>query len=99
MEEMSVVEQILDEDNESPVELFDDKGKSILFDQIAVIPFNNRLYAILKPITKIEGVGDDEALVFEIFIEEDTVVIVNDFDLIDSVFAVYYDLLHKQIAS
>ena len=95
-EEMSVVDMLLDPDNESPITCVNDKGDLIEFDQIAVIPLKEKLYAILKPITKIEGVGDDEALVFSIDVEEDSIEVVNDFKLIDKVFDVYYDLLKKE---
>ena len=95
-DEMSVVDMLLDPDNESPITLSNDKGALIKLDQIAVIPLKDKLYAILKPITKVEGVGEDEALVFNIDIEEDTIEIVNDFNLIDKVFDIYYDLLRKE---
>ena len=94
--EISVVDMLLDPDNESPITCVSEDGVLIKFDQIAIIPLENKLYAILKPITKIDGVADNEALVFNIDVEEDTITIVNDFDLIDNVFEVYYDLLKKE---
>ena len=94
--EISVVDMLLDPDNESPVTLINEKEELIELDQIAVIPIKDRLYAILKPITKIEGVEDDEALVFHIDVEEDTVEIVNNVKLIDKVFEYYYALLKKE---
>ena len=94
--EVDLIDMLLDPDNESPVQLQSGDGSIISFDQIAVIPYQDELYAILKPITHIEGVGDDEALVFKLFIEEDSLEIVNDFDLCDAVFDVYYDLLKQE---
>ena len=94
--ELSVVDMLLDPDNESPVTLINEKEELIELDQIAVIPIRDRLYAILKPITKIEGVEDNEALVFHIDVEEDTVEIVNNVKLIDKVFEYYYALLKKE---
>ena len=94
--EISVVDMLLDPDNESPVTLINEKEELIELDQIAVIPIKDRLYAILKPITKIEGVEDNEALVFHIDVEEDTVEIVNNVKLIDKVFEYYYALLKKE---
>ena len=46
---------------------FNEKGEKISFEQIAVIPLEERIFAILKPIEKTEGVGEDEALVFEVY--------------------------------
>lgn len=94
--EYSLIDMILDPDNESPIQLQGENGEIISFDQIAVIPFNDELYAILKPITKIEGVNENEALVFHLIVEEDSVEVVYDFDLCDAVFDVYYDLLNKE---
>lgn len=95
-EEYSVVDMLLDPDNESPIVCYNPEGDEVHFDQIAVVPYKNELYAILKPITKIEGVADNEALVFHVDIDEDTIEIVNDFKIIDIVFDVYYDLLRKE---
>lgn len=95
-EEMSVIDMLLDPDNESPITLVNEEGALIKFDQIAIIPLKDMLYAILKPITKIEGVGEDEALVFSVDVEEDTLEIVNDFKLVDKVFDKYYELLKKE---
>ena len=95
-QEMSLVEQLLDPDCESPIKLINENCGEVLFDQIAVIPLKEKLYAILKPITKIEGVEEDEALVFAIDEEEDTIVVCYDFDIVDQVFEVYYKLLNQQ---
>lgn len=95
-EDFSLIDTILDPDNESPIRLIDEGNNIVEFDQIAVIPYEDELYAILKPITHIDGVGEDEALVFRLNIEEDSVEIINDFDLCDNVFDIYYDLLKKE---
>ena len=95
-EDYSLIDTILDPDNESVITLVNENNEQIQFDQIAVIPFENELYAILKPITYIEGVGADEALVFRLNVEEDSLEIIYDFDLCDNVFDVYYDLLKQE---
>ena len=96
MEEMSVVEMLLDPDCEERVECFNDDGNIISFDQIAVIPYKDKLYAILKPVEKLEGVGEDEALVFHINVEEDSIEVIYDFDLCDKIFELYYKLLKDE---
>ena len=94
--EMSIIDMLLDPENEAPIVCVNDKGEEVHLDQIAVVPLMDNLYAILKPITDIDGVGEDEALVFEVDFEEDTIQIVNDFNLIDQVFDKYYELLRKE---
>ena len=65
------IDSLFDEDDNSPIVLFNEKGEKISFEQIAVIPLEERVFAILKPIEKTEGVGEDEALVFEVVEPED----------------------------
>jgi hypothetical protein len=96
MEEMSVVEMLLDPDCEERVECLNEDGNIISFDQIAVIPYKDKLYAILKPVEKLEGVREDEALVFHINVEEDSIEVIYDFDLCDKIFELYYKLLKDE---
>lgn len=95
--EISAIEKILDENNEDSITLYDEQDRATEFDQVAVIPLYEKIYVILKPITKIAGVGDDEALVFVIeeIEDEDTLVLVDSEDIIDDVFCEYYKLLDE----
>ena len=95
--DISPIEKILDENNEDPIILYDEENREIEFDQVAVIPLYEKIYVILKPITEIEGVADDEALVFVIeeIEDEDTLVLVDDEQIIDLVFDEYYKLLDE----
>ena len=65
-EQRSQIEMLLDENNTENLKLYDENNKETEFEQVAVIPLNEKIYAILKPVTKIVGVNDDEALVFVI---------------------------------
>ena len=95
--DISPIEKILDENNEEPITLYDEENREVEFDQVAVIPLYEKIYVILKPITEIEGVADDEALVFVIeeIEDEDTLVLVDDEQIIDLVFDEYYKLLDE----
>lgn len=64
----TIIDVLLDADNRDPIRLGDEHGHDILFEQVAVIPHNGKLYCVLKPITPMEGVADDEARVF--YVEE-----------------------------
>ena len=87
----------LDENDEEPVTLYDENDKETEFEQVAIIPLEEKIYVILKPITKIEGVADDEGLVFVIeeIDDEDMLVLVDDDEIINKVFDVYYQLLKE----
>ena len=95
---LSEVEKILDEENSDPVVLYDENNKEVKFDQVAVIPLDEKIYVILKPLTEIVGVAEDEALVFVIeeIDDEDCLVIVDDMKIVDRVFVEYYELLKQE---
>ena len=91
---ISIIDVLLDPDNRDPVVLMGEDGKELKFEQVAVM----RLYCILHPLTLIEGIGEDEAIVFVcdrtedgediIRVEEDEATAV-------AIFDEYYRLLGK----
>ena len=97
--ELSILDILLDEDNEDPITLYDENNKEIKFDQVAVIPMNDKIYAIMKPVEEIEGVADDEAIVFvvnETEDGEDVLELETDEPTAIKVFDEYYKLLDAQ---
>lgn len=96
--EISAIDKIFDENNNDPIVLYDENNKETKFDQVAVIPLYEKVYVILKPLSKIVGVNDDEALVFvvEEIDDEDCLVICDDMKIIDEVFKEYYILLKEE---
>ncbi len=101
----SPIDCLFDEENTDPITLYNEKGEEVLFEQIAIIPLEERIFAILKPMKQLEGVGEDEALAFEIVeTEEDAetgehseyLELVGDIDLIDKVFDVYNKLMDEE---
>ena len=96
--QLNIVDILLDENNREPIVLIDDKGKKLSFEQIAVIPYNDRLYAVLKPIDEIENVQDDEAIVFFVHEEEGkepVLMVETDEKTAIAVFDEYYNLLDE----
>ena len=92
------IEMLLDENNSEPITLYNEKDEAVSFEQVAIIVLRNELYAILKPLGRYQGVGEDEALVFA-FEEEDgerVLAVVEDDSIIDEVFEEYYALLRKE---
>jgi len=102
-EELSPIDRLFDENDVGPISLFDEKGEEVQFEQIAIIPLEEEVYAILKPMTQMEGVGEDEALVFQVVESEDEdgnnddhLDLVADIDVIDKVFDVYNKLMDEE---
>ena len=93
----SVIDILLDEDNDDNIILYDENNQANEFEQIALIPLNGKIYAILKPVNCMENVGDDEAVVFCIEeVEGEYVLIPEQDDAVgEAVFNEYYSLLEE----
>ena len=94
---MSVIDQIFDPNNCDPIILSNENNEEVVFEQIAVIPLNGEVYVIVKPVNPMEGVAENEALVFAIVEEdgEDVLVVEERSEIIDEVFAQYYEMLEE----
>ena len=93
------IDALYDENNNDKIILFNENGDEIAFEQIAIIPILEKTYAILKPIQPIDGVGEDEGLVFSIEQNEDGeeyLALTVDEDIIDAVFTVYETLVAEE---
>ncbi len=96
---LSILDVLMDEDDRDPIRLADSEGRELLFEQVAVIPYEEKIYCILKPITRIEGVAEDEAIVF--YVEESpdappVLMVEHDELKAIEVFEAYYDLLEEE---
>ena len=95
-EQDNPIMRLLDPKDSGVIVLYDEDDKPVEFEQIALIPYNEKLYTILKPVKKMDGVGEDEAIVFafEEDEEEDQILVVEENDaVIDAVFDVYNKLV------
>lgn len=102
IQQVDIIDVLLDEDNKDPIVLMDEKGRQLTFEQVAVIPYEvrkeKRLYCVLKPLDKIEGIGDDEAIVFVVDQDDEgnsIIKIEEDEEVAIAVFDKYYDLLEE----
>lgn len=95
---MNPIDKLLDENNTDPIVLYNENNEEISFEQIALVPMDGQIFAILKPIGDFEGVGEDEALVFTIAEDDgEEVLVVEDRDeVIDAVFEEYYAMLAEE---
>ena len=85
------------EEGDTLVVMYDEQNNPIEFEQIAVIPLenDNNLYAILLPITPMEGVGEGEGVLFAINEEMDSMEIVRDDEIINKVLTIYEKLIEE----
>ena len=93
------IDALFDPENNELIILFDEKGEEMPFEQIALIPLKEKVYAILKPARPIPGVGEDEGLVFSIELNEigeEFLALTTDEATIDAVFDVYDSLCEQE---
>lgn len=89
---------MLDEEEDDIIILKSADGEEVEFVEIAGINLNGKFYAILQPVELLEGMDEDEALVFEVVRGadgEDSFNIELDDDIIDAVFVEYNKLLEE----
>lgn len=89
------VDRLFDENNSENIFVKDNDGREIEFEQVAVVDFEENYYAILQPVTPIEGVSEDEFLVFLIDEDLDCLTYVEDDRIIDGVNEEFCALLEE----
>ena len=96
--ELSPIDMLFDENNTENIVLFDENDNETEFEQIAIIPLDERVFAILRPIDEKNPLPEDEAVVFAIEEVEDEEVLIPETDdaTEDKVFEKYYELLKEQ---
>lgn len=96
---MDILDILLDEENCSPIALCDDNHRAINFEQVAVIPYKDKIYCILKPLDHIDGVADDETIVFYVDESGEKNELRAEMNKMDAmcVFEEYYDLLEEDM--
>lgn len=94
----TVIDILLDENNDDNIILYDESDQENEFEQVAVVPLNGKIYAILKPVNCLEEVGEDEAVVFciEEFEGEYELILEQDNAVGEAVFNEYYALLDAE---
>lgn len=97
-EELPESMEHMEEDDDDIVTLLSADGEEIDFIEIAGIAYKGSFYAILQPVELLDGMDDDEALVFKVTRGkdgEDKFEIELDDVVIDAVFAEYNKLLDE----
>lgn len=91
------IDQILDENNLENVVLYDEENKPIEFEQVALIPLERTglLYAIMIPVTPMQGVGEGEGVLFVIDELKGSIEIERDDATIDEVLTIYKTLIEE----
>ena len=96
--ERSLAEKLLDPECDDDITLYDEDDNEIVFGQVAVIPMDGSLYAILTPVTPVEGVEEGAGIVFvlEEIDDEEALSVVSDEATVDRVFDEYEALCAEE---
>ena len=89
------VDRIFDENNNENIFIKDNNGCDIEFEQLAVVDFEESYYAVLQPVTPMEGVGEDEVLIFKIDEEKDCLVYEEDERVMEGVYNEFMEMLEE----
>ncbi len=95
--EPTLFETILDPNNDSPVEIYNSEGRTFVFNQVAYIPYDGKEYVLLSPREAIEGIGENQAVTFEMrYVDGDErLFFVEDGEIVDAVFTEYEKLFEE----
>lgn len=64
MENLKDSDKHLDENNIDPIVITDEEGVKYTFQPLASIPYKGKPYFVLRPMEKIDGIEDEEEVVF-----------------------------------
>ena len=93
----NIIDSILDENCLDPIFLEDEKGNKYEYEQEALIPFDDKLFAILVDVEMIKQERYDEAgEVFLVNEKKGTIELVQDVNIISEVFDVYDRLMEEK---
>jgi len=89
----SILEKLFDEKNDDIIELVQDGGNVVKFEQIAVVVYGGQYYAILHPLE----LKNDEVVIFRIIEEdEDSLDLVVDEELSKKILEVYAEDVNEE---
>ena len=58
-------------DDDEVITLFDDDNNPVKFYEVACIEYQGEFYALMQPVEPMEGLGEDEALIFKVREEDE----------------------------
>ena len=93
--EKTIFDILYDDNDNDNIVLSDESGEEIEFEQVALFTINDKDYAMLHPISKIEGLDDDIVILFHMDEENDRLTAVEDQAILDEAYALYEELLEE----
>ena len=79
------IDRLFDDENDDNITILDNDGKEIEFKQVGLVDYEGNYYAILDPVSPVEGVSEDELMVFLVDEEKDELTFVDNEEIIDGI--------------
>lgn len=89
-----IIKALLNENNNDNIFL-EFNNEYIEFEQYALIYVRDNYYSILRPITIKEDIDNDEGIIFMIDEVKNRLILIEDEEIIDEVYDVYFSLLDE----
>ncbi len=92
------IEMILDSENTDNITLYDEEGDPIEFEQIAVVPYEGKVYVLLSPVPEVDEDTEREAWIFVIddLDGEEVLTLVAEDEIADQVFELYEAAVNEE---
>ena len=90
-----IIKALLNENNNDNIFL-EFNNEYIEFEQYALIYVRDNYYSILRPVTVKEGIDNDEGIIFMIDEVKNRLILIEDEEIIDEVYDVYFSLLDEK---
>lgn len=92
--ETPLLNRILDPDDKDPIAI-DTADGPIDFEQIAYIPYQHCVYVVMHNLSPIDGIGEDECMVFRYVQDgdEENLLLEDDEEVATAVYDIYISLL------
>ena len=90
-----IIKSLLNENNNDNIILVYG-NVNVEFEQVALILVRDNYYSILRPVTVMDGIDNDEGLVFLVDTNDNKLILIEEEDVIDEVYDVYFSLLDEK---
>jgi hypothetical protein len=79
------IDRLFDDENNENITILDNDNKEVEFKQVGLVDYEGNYYALLEPVTPVEGVNEGELMVFLVDEEHDELTFIDNEEIIDGI--------------
>ena len=95
MKEKTIFDILYDDNDDGNIVLTDESGEEIEFEQVAIFTIDDEDYAMLHPVTEIEGLDNDVVMLFHMDKKNNRFPAVEDQSILDEAYRLYLELFEE----